>query len=321
MESHMHNKKNNTVIFEHYIITRFNLPLFKAKLQNGEEVESNNLEYLKYRFQIFEDYCYHSIINQTCQNFKWLVLFDENTPRIFKDKIEKLKNRYSNFIPCFLNVNDYKNTSKIYIQLSDEYCKKINKPLYNELHDKYRRELFLIITPQFIKKNIDYISNNKPDYYITTRIDNDDAFHKDMIKVIQEKFMENPDNCVLEFPNTFHYIKKQKIVYQDTQRLGHFITLVEHKKDIFKSVLFYDHTIINKFVKIKTFNTQPYCIELLHDTNVVNTISNFNFINLIWGLSFRKRNFAYKTGFSLFNFTIAIINAVKSSIIYRLHRS
>ena len=64
--------------FEHFIITRFNLPIY-SKTKSGN-ISSTETKYLDNRFKLFMNYCLPSIKQQTCQNFKWLVLFDINTP-------------------------------------------------------------------------------------------------------------------------------------------------------------------------------------------------------------------------------------------------
>ena len=58
--------------FKHYIITRFNLSQRWDKDSLGNKVLDDN--WLKNRFQLFENYCFPSLKSQTNKNFEWWVL-------------------------------------------------------------------------------------------------------------------------------------------------------------------------------------------------------------------------------------------------------
>jgi hypothetical protein len=53
---------------KHYIITRFNI---------GSPVE-NELNWLKYRLYLIKNVTYNSILNQSCKNFEWIILVNNN---------------------------------------------------------------------------------------------------------------------------------------------------------------------------------------------------------------------------------------------------
>ena len=76
--------------FKHFILTRFNLPIFQPKV--GEKKVSHlDEEYLNYRFDLFERFCLPSVKGQTCQDFRWFVLFDAATPAVFRNRIGSLQ--------------------------------------------------------------------------------------------------------------------------------------------------------------------------------------------------------------------------------------
>ena len=84
---------------EHYILTRFNLRLWtKDKNRNNTRTE----EWLKNRFELFERFCLPSIMNQTSQSFKWIVLFDINTPEKYKERIKSYEKACQHFFPCYV---------------------------------------------------------------------------------------------------------------------------------------------------------------------------------------------------------------------------
>ena len=282
--------------FKHYIITRFNLPIFQAKVA-GKESTSCSKEYLQYRFELFEKYCMPSIMNQTCQNFKWLVLFDINTPDEFKQRITKLHNKYPNLVPCFLDINKYKNVPDEYIKLCEHYTKTIKTHYPTKNYDLKNDDMGLrMITPLFIKDCINQCSNTIPDYYITTRIDNDDAFHKNMIKIIQDKVIQEKRTKVYDFVYSYKYILNEGVVYRYPLKNGHFITLVESSKQLFHSVIFWNHIYIDKFIpEVEHIYQEPLQTELIHGNNVVNDFTELKIEGLIYAIiHFKGKNFGYK---------------------------
>jgi len=134
-------------MFQHYIITRFNLRRKDWNTTKNNEVVLSD-SWLKERFELFENYCFPSVKNQTNQNFKWLVFFDTNTPNNYKNKINKLVDDYKNFQPFFID----------------------------------GMELFI---PSIIK-NVSHLDDKK--YIITSRLDNDDCLHKDYVSIVQSYF-------------------------------------------------------------------------------------------------------------------------------------
>ena len=170
--------------FEHYIITRFNLPIFQAKVA-GKESTSCSKEYLQYRFELFEKYCMPSIMNQTCQNFKWLVLFDINTPDEFKQRITKLHNKYPNLVHCFLDINKYKNVPDEYIKLCEHYTETIKTHYPTKNYDLKNDDLVILISDGVT----DYISETKLQKVILSL--KNETPHKIVYEILQGIYREN----------------------------------------------------------------------------------------------------------------------------------
>ncbi len=87
--------------FQHIIISRFNLGLF------GSHTKQDAENWMDYRLKIFDKYCYPSVASQTNQNFKWLILFDPDTPEKYKQiisKYEKVIPIYYKRTPCSLQI-------------------------------------------------------------------------------------------------------------------------------------------------------------------------------------------------------------------------
>ena len=281
--------------FEHYIVTRFNLPIFQAKV-GGASSNSCDKNYLRYRFELFERYCMPSIMNQTCQNFKWFVLFDTNTPQEFKDRVWNLHANYQNLIPCFLNLDDYSSISQEYEDLCTEYDTIVKKyyPSRSLDLDVDRERGLRKVTPQFVLDAIKQCSANTPDYYLTTRIDNDDAFHKDFVKTVQERFIQNPKHVVYDYVYSYKYILNEGIVYRYPLQNGHFLTLAEPTSKLFQSILYWNHLYIDKFVEVEHIYQQPLQTELIHGNNVVNDFTELSISGLIYAFChFRQSDFGY----------------------------
>lgn len=95
----MINKKN----YQHYILSKFNLP-------RGRSRRKPSKEWIKVYYKLFDTYCYPSVYQQTHKNFHWLIAFDETT--INKKWVESHKK----IIPLYIN-----NFSKSYRHYFKEY--------------------------------------------------------------------------------------------------------------------------------------------------------------------------------------------------------
>lgn len=84
---------------QHFLLTRFNLLLWRQDKEGGKV---RTTKWLEHRFLLFEKYCLPSIKNQTCQNFEWIVLFDSMTPERFKARIESHQKECPQLKPVFV---------------------------------------------------------------------------------------------------------------------------------------------------------------------------------------------------------------------------
>lgn len=279
--------------FKHFILTRFNLPIFQPKV--GEKKVSHlDEEYLNYRFDLFERFCLPSVKGQTCQDFRWFVLFDAATPAVFRKRIGSLQEEYDRLIPCFVDTSQVVEMDKDYLALVDEYDRVVDgvsKRLERDYDVSGGWPLKLIIPP-LIKEIINDQQDNEPEWYLTTRLDNDDALHEDFVKEVQARFKTNPEHKVLDFVNTFKYIQKEGIVYSYPLVNGHFITLAEPSGGVFQSVLFWNHVYVDRFLPVEHIFCYPLQLEVVHGGNVINDFTGISLRGLLRGLmSFRKREF------------------------------
>ena len=74
--------------FHHFILTRFNLPLWQYDKHN-RRIEGT--KWLEKRLVLFESYCLPSVVGQSFQNFIWILLCDENTPLEYRERIKEYR--------------------------------------------------------------------------------------------------------------------------------------------------------------------------------------------------------------------------------------
>ncbi len=174
--------------FKHIILMRFNLRM------PGYE-KSSDPDWLERRMDLFEKRMLPSLEGQTCRNFKVCPLLDADfVPKSLDYRISKW---YSDICyPIYLNSG-----------WAVDDCMYDNPALKN-----------------LCQNTVEFFLQGNEDYLITTRMDSDDAVHRDFVKILQEE--ARPDT--LEFLNyPLGWALKDGMVYQDGGNRNMFITLVE----------------------------------------------------------------------------------------------
>lgn len=285
--------------FSHYLLTRFNLPL--SSRPEGNTVDVLGDAYLSYRFKLFESTCLPSVRNQSNQNFKWLILFDINTPDTYKRKAEEWHNTYSNLIPCYLDTNRYGGL-----------------PLNREKgYDIDTDCAMLDITQRFVADVISTLEDFPKEWRLTTRLDSDDALHYDLIDTIQKAFSDNPGNAAYDFVYTYKYVPKERICYRYSLINGHYITLAELTEKTTRSVLFCNHLEMDQYVPVYHFYSRPRQLELIHGENVVNGYTDLTLSGLLYAIfHFRGKDFALDAvRYSRIKALIMIGSLIKQSLL------
>ena len=221
--------------YVHAILTRFNV--FNPGMNVRDPQNRLNLDWLDHRFKLFEEFCYPTVKEQTNQNFRWFVFFDEKTPKSYHSQIDKYR-CWPNFIPVFLKVFDPESVCEILLS------------------------------------NID----SKPDYLITTLLDNDDAIHRHFVQSIQEaftKFLKNGyDGKTPRFLNfTYGYV---------FDRIGNRLYAVRHWGNPFISMIEKFHEIETVYVRnhdelylinpVEQVKSLRAWMQVVHEMNALNTV-------------------------------------------------
>ena len=134
-------------------------------------------------------------------------------------------------------------------------------------------------------RQVDFLWNEikgGKDIAITSRIDNDDAWHRDYINVIQVKYSK-PTKLVEYAENYWLCVATKKIYrynwrwyYRLNLRVGNNPTMVEWRNDA-KTILIDQHPKLKNYVKyyqIRKITKKPYGLVVCHERNLVNKTSN-----------------------------------------------
>ena len=185
---------------------------------------------------------------------------------------------YPTLIPCFLDVNEYGGVPTSSPATTDV---DTDTPM-------------LRITQQFVHDTIRSQEEQLPQWILSTRLDSDDALHRETVKHIQELFIANPRETAFDFIYTYKCIPAEKVVYRYTLINGHFISLAECSERGIRSVLFCNHLAIDRYVATEHILGWTHQTELIHGGNVVNNYTEVSIHGLLYALiHFHKRDFGY----------------------------
>lgn len=265
-------------MFKHFIITRFNIRMESNYDFDKNKKSTNTDEWLEDRFFLFEKYCFPSIKNQINRNFIWFVLFDTQTPEKYRKRIIGYQQILAQFVPLYI-------PDGLYPALSEA----INKAMVDYLQEGDR-------------------------YVITTRIDNDDAFHRNMIDEVQSRFNEQ-NNIFLNFNNGFQYDVEKEILVKMKYINNHFITRIEKRNALVETVITYNHALINEIAEVLYIeNKEPLWIEIIHNGNISNGLRLY--VPKFSGKVFNS--FGFSADLSIINSFIFLLKYVKRITLHGL---
>ncbi len=221
--------------FQHFVITRFNIKS-KDWLTDKNAQPVNDSNWLKDRIELFEHFCFPSMCAQTIYDFTWFVFFDVNPTDLLTKKIAEWTKKCTQFCPVY--VRDY-----------DTFIE----------HD--------------IEKTIRKHLRESMNYIITTRIDNDDAFHEDALKTIQANFTPN-HHQIIDLEYGYCLGINQQILLKRRYESNPFISLIEEVSETteIKSVMKEGHPAWIGLVNFTSVITKPLWIQVIHEKNVSNSL-------------------------------------------------
>lgn len=200
------------------------------------------------RFHIFKTYTLPSVLNQSNKDFIWLIFFDKSTPVECLKYIDALK-QYKFIVPKIIQgINEF----------NTEYIKSINR---------------------YLNKYIEWI--------ITTRIDNDDCIHQDMVDIIQHNFQPKHGYMISLASGYTLDIRNLQLSHY-FYPMSPFISLIESTQGTFYGIFKKRHTewlqlrlfvlkeiylewVANNKRSTRFILNQPLWIQTIHGNNVCNS--------------------------------------------------
>lgn len=220
--------------YSHFLITRFNLPLYDSDKHN---VPTRTDEWLDDRFTIFERYCLPSVAGQTTDNFVWLCLFGSDTPPHYRERIEGYRKVCPRFVPVFY---DERQTAELAVSL---------RASISELVDPGAR------------------------YIVTTNLDNDDAIRRDFIRRIQSCLVPSHEPHFYSFSYGYQYFTAMDFVLKMRLDNNHFLTLMEPTGQRFETVVAFRHARVDKYFDTTYLRSRRgMWFEVVHRNNVSNDL-------------------------------------------------
>lgn len=226
---HISEKKSNV-----FLLTRFNLKICK-QTKNGLDARSDL--WLKKRFELFEQFCYPSIKQQTFKDFIWVCLFADDTPQEYLSRIIELKSECPQLCPILMTEEE--------------------GVLHREMLSKFIFE-----------------TKNADSKVITLRVDNDDILHKNFIeKAVCNSHNQQEDMAMYWFSKGLQFYSNPGLVFYVDYDKNQFPFLVNKNfKKGDPTILSYNHVNPEATCERHFIDGEPMWMENVHDSNVLNEI-------------------------------------------------
>lgn len=245
----------------HFILTRFNLRLWGAD-KNGRRI--NREAWLKDRVALFESYTLPSLATQTCKDFTWVLLMDDESPEWLHSKAKEWK----------------------------KACPQMHFVGVKPQHHRYFARVFQRVVNRIL---VQEHSEGAELTVLTTYLDNDDAVRMDFVEDIQREAEGTGSDTFLYYDYGLQYFTEIGISTRIYYPNNHFTTLVERvfvrsseekQGATVKTCYGYgSHFLVERdgVAKVKhiTCKGKPMWVEVIHGGNVDNDVK-MTFDTKLW---------------------------------------
>lgn len=228
----------------YYILTRFNLKLWSIDKHNQS---TRSEQWLQRRFELFEKYCLPSIVTQTFKDFKWIVLFDENTPDSYKQRYRQYVSECPQLMPI-------------------EVPSKMSA-------------YFAYVFQQAVLKDLAANGMGEGCKVVTTYLDNDDALSHDFMEQIDQYSQRVTRDTFITLHDGLQYFEEMNMATHVVYKNNHFITLIEifEEGTELKTVYGYGgHGNVYRHPECEVIGishkAKPSWVEVIHATNAKNDV-------------------------------------------------
>lgn len=220
---------------KHFVITRFNVGLYRRFAKRPGAADA----WVKKRIPIFRKYTVGSLLNQSCRNFKFIVLVDAKTPTEHMVSIEDSCQLDTNIITVEWDIN----------KRPSERVQGV---------EQWRDEFVRIV-------------GNSCRQAIMTRVDNDDALHCDFVKTVQNYVADNRGEYCFDFLYGYMHDTKTKETWLASHKPGSpFITRIESVHHDMGTVYETYHSGMPGIVETVVAKRPPAWMMVIHGNNWTN---------------------------------------------------
>ena len=224
------------------VLTRFNVVFTDDHFQRDKAGSLTRTDaWLKRRFELFGSVCLPSLMAQTDPAFHWMVFFSEGTPGHYREHIADIQQSFPQFMPIFLVDGE-------------------------NLVERTQREVAQLLGP--LDRHV-----------ITLRIDNDDAFHRDMVARVRREFHGQEDEYI-NFLDGAQADLEAGLVVAFRKYSNPFMARVERVGDRpVRTVFEVRHNEAEGSRALRNVTGGPMWLQLIHQGNVTN---RFGSASVLW---------------------------------------
>ncbi len=233
--------ENSQPKFKHFIITLFNLKVWK---EDKTHRATRTADWLEQRITLFEQFCLPSVAGQTNQNFTWLCLFDKDTPADVRQRIGRCQEQVPQLRACYFSAEE-----------ASEFLSPDDA-----------------VNCRFIRRTVSSLLDDDDEFVITSNLDNDDALSIHFVDRVQQLFLADRRRMLYSFVCGMQYFVQLDAIIRMHYPHNHFLTLVEDAHSDFHTVQFYGHTNARKRLPNTDILERPYWLEIVHGHNVSNEL-------------------------------------------------
>jgi hypothetical protein len=193
---------------------------FSERTDDRESQLRAEPDWLDNRLELFKTFCLPSVVAQSDQNFRWYLYFDEGTPAAYLAKVQELVSPYAN--------------------MELKICRLFTREM---LEDDIRAGL-----------------RPETKWVLTTRLDNDDAWHRDFVKTLHRQTTFDRREF-LNFPVGLIYYNRNIYLYRHLSNA--FISLIEPTEGML-TVWCGAHAFLGKIAPIRQLRPFPAFLQVVH---------------------------------------------------------
>jgi len=208
-------------------MTRFNLAT-----RGREEAFRRAEDWLEGRFELFERYCLPTLAAQTCQDFDWIIYFDDRTPQWARARVRQAQ-AIRRFHACYT-------------------------PLFGA--DGWRRTV------------LDLVGEDRRDALLTSTLDNDDGLAIDYVQRVQDFASPFVGGPAVALNVEEGFVLRDRALFHHHHPSNAFVNLLEPYGRRLRTANAVRHMELASHVTVHQVPGPPGWLQVVHGSNVSNRI-------------------------------------------------